>query len=114
MQGDSLVSDKQVVSLGALVFAVLVAGALYLNLTNWHQYQSATPMARAASEKFDCELTGMQDPTFDADECADQVDRKYRIGPYEPWYRQHPAPAALAAGVATFFALAGGARLLFD
>lgn len=111
MQGDSLVSDKQVVSLGALVFAVLVAGALYLNLTNWHQYQSATPMARAASEKFDCELTGMQNPSFDADECADQVDRKYQIGPYVPWYKQQPALAALLAGSAVFVVLAGGARL---
>jgi len=114
VQGDSLVSDKQVVSLGALVFAVLVAGALYLNLTNWNQQPSLMPEARAASAQFDCTVRSVQDPTFDADACVDRVKREYQIGPYVPWYRQHPALAALAAAGVTFFVLAGGARLFME
>lgn len=109
-----MMSDKQVVSVIALIFAALVAGALYLNLIDWNQHPSAVPAAQAASETFDCSLRSVQDPRFDVDACYDRVQRKYQIGPYVPWYRQHPALAAIAAGGATFFILAGGARLFLE
>ncbi len=101
-------SDKQVVSVIALVVAILVAGALYLNLTGWNDPPS-TKSGEIAIAKLDC-ITDSRD----YDECADRVDRQFRAGPYEPWYKQQPVLAALAAGGAVFFVLAGGARLFLE
>lgn len=111
-KGECIVSDKQVVSVLSLAIAALVAGALYLNLVGWNQHPSTVPEVRAANAAFDCALRSAADPAFDFAACYDRVQRDYGIGPYMPWYRQHPALTSLLAGVAAFVTLAGVARRL--
>lgn len=100
-------SHKQVVALIAFVFGVAVFLGTLATLTDFNALPD-TKSGEIGLAKFDC--MGRSD----YDECADRVDRQFRVGAYEPWYERQPLLAAALAGVAVFFGLAGAARLALD
>lgn len=104
---------KQMLAIAALIVAVLVAGALYLNLSQAQQ-PSTVDVARSNSGTFDCTLRSLEDPRIDREECVADVEREYGIGTAAPWYEQHPALAAVLAGSVAFFVVAGGGRLFME
>lgn len=106
----SSLSSRQMLTLVAVSFAVIVAGALYLNLSS-ARAPSSLDVSRSASATFECTLKSVQDTRVDFDQCADDVQREYRLGSYAPWYERQPVLASLLAGGVTFFAIAGGGRL---
>lgn len=100
-------SRKQWVSLVALVLGCAVFLGAWATLTDFNDLPNSES-GDIGIAKLDCMAKA------DYDECADRVDREFGVGAYAPIYERHPVAAALLAGVATFFVIAGGSRLFME
>lgn len=109
-------SDRQLLSVAALVIGVLVAGIVFAVIADAPFGDDLPRTSDLDIAKVEClaDMAASNSSRADMEACNDAAERRLRVGPYEPWHERHPVLTALAAGLTTFFVIAAAGRLLLE